>query len=55
MARIVPSGPLTQLPFQVLVTEQPTAATGVSAYRATAWLARRQPISVQPAVSSLRA
>ena len=31
---IVPSGPLTQLPFQVLVTEPPAS----SDHRATAWL-----------------
>ena len=46
---IVPSGPLTQLPFQVLVTEAPTA-TGI-----VAWLARSHAISILPAVSSLKA
>src|SRR5215467_8925228 len=48
---IVPSGPLTQLPFQVLVTAAPTSAD----HRAVAWLARAHAITVLPAVSSLKA
>jgi tetratricopeptide (TPR) repeat protein len=48
---IVPSGPLTQLPFQVLVTTS-TAANGD--YSSTAWLARTHAITVLPAISSLR-
>jgi CHAT domain-containing protein/tetratricopeptide (TPR) repeat protein len=48
---IVPSGPLTQLPFQVLVTQP--AASGD--HRAVAWLAREHAITVLPAVSSLKA
>lgn len=54
---IVPSGPLTQLPFQVLVTEPPKAALpdSVGDYRDVAWLARKQTITVLPAVSSLKA
>src|SRR4029077_14815922 len=48
---IVPSGPLTQLPFQVLVTRPPKS----SDHRATAWLARDHAITVLPAVSSLKA
>jgi CHAT domain-containing protein len=48
---LVPSGPLTQLPLQVLVTKPSTA----SDYRAAAWLAREHAISVLPAVSSLKA
>jgi tetratricopeptide (TPR) repeat protein/CHAT domain-containing protein len=48
---IVPSGPLTQLPFQVLVTRP--AASGD--HRAVAWLAREHTITVLPAVSSLKA
>jgi tetratricopeptide (TPR) repeat protein len=54
---VVPSGPLTQLPFQVLVTEQPKAvlpSTFVD-YRDVAWLARQHAITVLPAVSSLKA
>ena len=49
---IVPSGPLTQLPFQVLVT---AASASSGDYRSAAWLARRHPITVLPAVSSLKA
>jgi CHAT domain-containing protein/tetratricopeptide (TPR) repeat protein len=48
---IVPSGALTQLPLQVLVTE-PSSGTD---HRATAWLARKHAITVLPAVSSLKA
>jgi CHAT domain-containing protein/tetratricopeptide (TPR) repeat protein len=48
---IVPSGPLTQLPFQVLVTRPPTSGD----HRAAAWLARDHAITVLPAVSSLKA
>jgi CHAT domain-containing protein/tetratricopeptide (TPR) repeat protein len=48
---IVPSGPLTQLPFQVLVIKQPTSSDD----RVVAWLARDHAITVLPAVSSLRA
>jgi CHAT domain-containing protein/tetratricopeptide (TPR) repeat protein len=54
---IVPSGPLTSLPFQVLVTENPEVARPVdaAAYAKAAWLAKRQPISVLPSVASLKA
>ena len=53
---MVSSGPLTQLPFQVLVTEKPDAAlAGADQYRHAAWLAKRHAISVLPAVSSLAA
>jgi CHAT domain-containing protein/tetratricopeptide (TPR) repeat protein len=54
---IVPSGALTQLPFQVLVTEPPKTALPSSAadYRDVAWLARKHAITVLPTVSSLRA
>ena len=48
---IVPSGPLTQLPFQVLVTKAPTSGD----HRAVSWLAREHAVSVLPAVSSLKA
>ena len=48
---IAPSGPLTQLPFQVLVTKPPTS----SDHRAAAWLAREHAVTVLPAVSSLTA
>jgi CHAT domain-containing protein len=48
---IVPSGPLTQLPFQVLVTKPPSSGD----HRAVAWLAREHAITVLPAASSLKA
>ena len=48
---IVPSGPLTQLPFQVLVTKPPVA----NDHRAAAWLSRDHAITILPAVSSLKA
>jgi CHAT domain-containing protein/tetratricopeptide (TPR) repeat protein len=48
---IVPSGPLTQLPFQVLVTTPPTSGD----HRHIAWLVREHAITVLPAVSSLKA
>jgi CHAT domain-containing protein len=52
---IVPSGPLTSLPFNVLVTEPPTAISKLSEYRTTAWLGTRQPTMVLPSVASLKA
>src|SRR5262249_39801863 len=54
---IVPSGPLTQLPFQVLVTKAPKVALPefFGDYRDVAWLARKHAITVLPAVSSLKA
>ena len=53
---IVPSGPLTQIPFHVLVTEQPDPAqTGTDGFRRAAWLAKSNSITVLPAVSSLKA
>jgi len=48
---IVPSGPLTQLPFQVLVTKPPVS----SDHRAATSLAREHAITILPAVSSLKA
>ena len=48
---IVPSGPLTQLPFQVLITKQPTS----SDHREAAWLAREHTMTVLPTVASLKA
>lgn len=53
---IVPSGPLTQLPFQVLVTEKPeTEQLTRAAFIEASWLARHHEITVLPSVSSLRA
>jgi len=48
---IVPSGPLTQLPFQVLIT---APASGTD-HRTFAWLTKAHAITVLPAVSSLKA
>ena len=48
---IVPSGALTQLPFQVLITAAPEGAN----YRTARWLARDHALTVLPAVSSLKA
>jgi CHAT domain-containing protein len=50
---IVPSGPLTQLPFQVLVTAAPPQAR--PDHRIVTWLARSHAVTVLPAVSSLQA
>jgi CHAT domain len=53
---IVPSGALTQLPFQVLITNKPEAAlSGREALRRAAWLARSHALTVLPSVSSLKA
>ena len=48
---IVPSGALTQLPFQVLVTAPPAEGDD----RSAAWLIRNHAITVLPAASSLKA
>jgi CHAT domain-containing protein/tetratricopeptide (TPR) repeat protein len=54
---VAPSGALTQLPFQLLVTEPPKAALpgDFSGYRDVAWLARQNAVTVLPAVSSVKA
>ena len=56
---IVPSGPLTSLPFQVLVTKQPKVLRPVlgdlAMYRDTAWIIREHAITVLPSVTSLKA
>jgi hypothetical protein len=54
---IVPSGPLSVLPFDVLVTEKPAEAIPATfeGYRKVAWLARSHAIAVLPSVSSLKA
>jgi tetratricopeptide (TPR) repeat protein/CHAT domain-containing protein len=48
---IVPSGPLTQLPSQVLVTQPPVSKD----HRTVVWLARAHALTVLPAPSSLMA
>ncbi|MEM9358918.1 MAG: tetratricopeptide repeat protein, partial [Pseudomonadota bacterium] len=53
---IVPSGPLTQLPFQVLVTEKPAKdELSRTAFSNAAWLIKKHAITVLPSVSSLKA
>jgi CHAT domain-containing protein/tetratricopeptide (TPR) repeat protein len=54
---VVPSGPLTALPFHLLVTEKPArAAPGdLAGYRDAAWLLKRHAVSVLPSVASLKA
>src|SRR5205085_1383878 len=53
---IVPSGPLTNLPFHVLVTQPPDPAlVAMARYRRAAWLALRQSVTVLPSVGSLQA
>jgi CHAT domain-containing protein len=53
---IVPAGPLTSLPLNVLVTRPPRTAIPdkLAGYRKVAWLGARQPISVLPSVASLK-
>ncbi len=54
---VVPSGALTSLPFQVLVTKKPkiTLPKRFEDYRDIAWLGRQVAIATLPAVSSLKA
>ena len=54
---IIPSGPLTSLPFHVLTTKKPETALSktFAGYRTIAWLARENAITVLPSVSSLKA
>lgn len=54
---IVPSGALTALPFQVLVTEKPANAipSNPAQYAKVAWLAKSHAITVLPSVASLKA
>jgi CHAT domain-containing protein/Flp pilus assembly protein TadD len=56
---VVPSGPLTSLPFHLLVTEKPATAIpqlkDIGSYRDAAWLVKRQAVSVLPALASLKA
>jgi tetratricopeptide (TPR) repeat protein len=56
---VVPSGPLTSLPFHLLVTEKPAKPVvgikDLALYRDAAWLIKRHAVSVLPSVASLRA
>ena len=53
------SGPLTGLPFHLLVTERPAVTQpelkDIVAYRDAAWLIKRHAITVLPSVASLKA
>jgi hypothetical protein len=53
---IAPPGALTQLPFQVLVTEKPEQEQLTrTAFREASWLAMHHTVTVLPSVSSLKA
>ena len=53
---VVPSGALTAIPFQALVTEPPPAGRAdATAYAKAAWLAKRHAVTVLPSVASLKA
>ena len=53
---IVPSGALTQLPFEALVTAKPDKTLPrFEAYKKAAWLGQRQAIAILPSVGSLKA
>ncbi|HZV20998.1 MAG TPA: CHAT domain-containing protein, partial [Hyphomicrobiales bacterium] len=53
---IVPAGPLTQLPLEVLVTAEPDEKLPrFKAYQKASWLGARQAITVLPSAGSLKA
>src|SRR5262249_53297995 len=58
---IVPSCPLTALPFHLLATDKPAIAVpqvqihGMGAYRHAAWWVTRHAVTVLPSVASLKA
>ena len=54
---MVPAGPLTALPFHLLVTEKPAAAIPekMDGYRDAGWLIKRHALDVLPSVTSLKA
>ena len=58
---IVPAGPLTALPFHLLVTDKPAIAvpqmqvSEMAAYRDAAWLVKRHAVTVLPSVANLKA
>jgi CHAT domain-containing protein len=58
---IVPSGPLTALPFHLLVMDKPAIAVpqlqinDMAAYRDAAWVVKRHAVTVLPSVASLKA
>lgn len=52
---IVPTGPLTSIPFQVLITAPPGGQTGADALREASWLIKSHALSVLPSAQSLNA
>lgn len=53
---LVPTGPLTSLPFQVLLTDPPEAGqSGRQVLKRVPWLVRRHALSVLPSVPALAA
>lgn len=52
---VAASGPLTALPFHLLVTEKAAPDRGPASYRNADWLVKRYAVSVLPALSSLKA
>jgi CHAT domain-containing protein/tetratricopeptide (TPR) repeat protein len=54
---IVPSGPLSAVPFQLLVTDKPSVGipSNLSDYRNAAWLIKRQAMITLPSVASVNA
>jgi CHAT domain-containing protein/tetratricopeptide (TPR) repeat protein len=52
---VVPTGPLTSVPFQVLITAPPGTQAGSDALRDAAWLIKSYALSVLPSVQSLQA
>lgn len=54
---VVPTGPLTSLPFQALARRIPDArlvSGSAEAYRQTDWIVRHYAVSVQPSLDSIR-
>ena len=52
---VVPTGSLTSLPFQVLLTAPPGKESGADAFRNAAWLIKSHALSVLPSVQLLEA
>jgi CHAT domain-containing protein/tetratricopeptide (TPR) repeat protein len=52
---VVPTGPLTSIPFQVLITAPPGPPAGTDALRKAPWLIKSHALSVLPSVQSLQA
>ncbi|MEZ5923637.1 MAG: CHAT domain-containing tetratricopeptide repeat protein [Hyphomicrobiaceae bacterium] len=51
---LIPSGALTGLPFQLLVTEAPADLSGPDRFRKASWLIREHALSVLPTISALK-